>query len=178
MSDEALAMLAGYTDSAAFGFLPTENNGFDLAPRPGLPSTSTCRVCAPSSTVTTRRGLTITRRGAAAFRPLLPMVLIEFEPEACDDGIGLDAEGTLHWTGGNARYLSVLEADAQAPGVPPNFDLPEGTLWSIAGLAQRRPSRAAFTTGRCPRGCRSVKAGRRSGADAAERTIVLPLRAA
>ena len=38
----------------------------------------------------------------------------------------------MRWSGGGARYVYVLEADAQAPGVPPNFDLPTGTLWSIA----------------------------------------------
>ena len=33
----------------------------------------------------------------------------------------------------------VLEADAQAPGVPPNFDLPEGTIWALRSDAEAAP---------------------------------------
>ncbi|MCB9600536.1 MAG: proteinase inhibitor [Sandaracinus sp.] len=152
VSDEALAMLAGYTDSAAFGFLPTEqNNGFDRSTT-GLPSTDVPRLRAFLDRELTRRGLTIDE--ARELPPFAPFFreLIEFEPEACDDGIGLDAEGTLHWTGGNARYLSVLEADAQAPGVPPNFDLPEGTLWSIAVSPEATSIACSLPYGTLPEG--------------------------
>ena len=99
-----------------------------------------------------RRGLTVAE--ARELPPFAPFFreLIEFEPEACDDGIGLDAEGTLHWTGGNARYLSVLEADAQAPGVPPNFDLPEGTLWSIAVSPEATSIACSLPYGTLPEG--------------------------
>lgn len=132
VSDEALAMLAGFTDSAAFGFFPTaQNNGFDRS-ETGLPTTDVARLRAFATRELERRGLSVDE--ARALPPFAPFFreLIEFEPEACEDGIGLDAEGALRWSGGNARYVYVLEADAQAPGVPPNFDLPEGTLWSIA----------------------------------------------
>ena len=43
----------------------------------------------------------------------------------------MDAEGRLQWTGGDARYLYVLEPNAANPGVPPNLDEPEGTLWFV-----------------------------------------------
>jgi len=132
VSDEALAMLGGLTDSAAFGFLPTaQNNGFDRS-ETGLPTTDTARLRAFVARELERRGLTVDE--ARALPPVAPFFreLIEFEPEACAEGVGLDAEGILRWNGGNARYVYVLEADAASPGVPPNFDLPEGTLWSIA----------------------------------------------
>lgn len=132
VSDEALAMLGGLTDSAAFGFLPAaQNNGFDRS-ETGLPTTDTARLRAFVARELERRGLTVDE--ARTLPPFAPFFreLIEFEPEACEEGVGLDAEGVLRWNGGNARYVYVLEADAQAPGVPPNFDLPEGTLWSIA----------------------------------------------
>lgn len=165
VSDEALAMLGGLTDSAAFGFLPVaQNNGFDRS-ETGLPTTDTTRLRAFVARELERRGLTVDE--ARALPPFAPFFreLIEFEPEACEEGVGLDAEGVLHWNGGNARYVYVLEADAQAPGVPPNFDLPEGTLWSIAvapeatsiacetpygavpeGAAQRVPAEGAAPT--------------------------------
>lgn len=165
VSDEALAMLGGLTDSAAFGFLPVaQNNGFDRS-ETGLPTTDTTRLRAFVARELERRGLTVDE--ARALAPFAPFFreLIEFEPEACEEGVGLDAEGVLHWNGGNARYVYVLEADAQAPGVPPNFDLPEGTLWSIAvapeatsiacetpygavpeGAAQRVPAEGAAPT--------------------------------
>ena len=41
------------------------------------------------------------------------------------------ADGTITWAGGDARYVYVLEADANPPGVPPNLDLPEGTVWRL-----------------------------------------------
>ncbi|MCB9540404.1 MAG: proteinase inhibitor [Myxococcales bacterium] len=131
VSDEALAMLGGYTDSAAFGFLPAgENNGFDRSTT-GLPTTDVERLRAFVERELARRDVTVAE--ARELPPFAPIFreLIEFEPEPCAAGQGMDADGTLRWTGGGARYLYVLEADAQAPGVPPNWDLPEGTLWSI-----------------------------------------------
>ena len=132
VSDAALAMLAGYTDSAAFGFLPTEeNNGFDRSTT-GLPTTDRDRLVAFFDTELTRRGLTETdAREQPLFAPMF-RELIEFEPEACAEGVGMDEDGLIRWTGGGARYVSILEADARSPGLPPNWDLPEGTLWAIA----------------------------------------------
>ena len=90
---------------------------------------------------------------------------------ACENGEGAGADGTLTWRGGKARYVYVLEAEATSPTVPPNLDLPEGTLWRIdvpetgtpvesgtvrygtvpAGLSQRFPASgppAALTSGK------------------------------
>jgi hypothetical protein len=54
-----------------------------------------------------------------------------YEPEACENGEGVDADGNVEWSGGAARYVYVLEADAMSPGVPPNLDTPDGTLWRL-----------------------------------------------
>ena len=132
ISDEALAMLAGFTDSAGFGFLPAEeNNGFDRS-ETGLPTTDVPRLRAFAERELARRELSVEE--ARELEPFAPFFreLIEFEPEACPEGTGVDADGQLRWTGGGARYVHVLEADAQAPGTPPNWDLPEGTLWAIS----------------------------------------------
>lgn len=132
VSDEALAMLAGLTDSTTFGFLPAaENNGFDRSTT-GLPTTDVSRLQAFLTGELARRGVTPDEaRTLPAFAPFF-RDLIDYRPGPCPDGVGLDEAGTIRWTGGPARYVSVLRADAQSPGVPPNWDLPEGTLWAIA----------------------------------------------
>ena len=45
------------------------------------------------------------------------------------DGEGIDSNGLLIWNGGSARYLYVLEVGSMNPGLPPNLDLPDATLW-------------------------------------------------
>lgn len=54
-----------------------------------------------------------------------------FVPSRCANGEGVDADGIVHWTGGPARYVYVMEAGSGNPTIPPNLDLPEGTLWRI-----------------------------------------------
>ncbi len=54
-----------------------------------------------------------------------------FRPSACTGTDGIAADGTISWTGGGARYVYVMEANAANPGVPPNLDLPMGTIWRI-----------------------------------------------
>ncbi|MEM9860480.1 MAG: proteinase inhibitor [Myxococcota bacterium] len=132
LSNEALAMFAGFTDSGGFGFLPTEeNNGFDRS-QTGLPTTDRARLVAFMTRELERRG--VSPEVAAELEPFAPFFrdLIEFVPEPCDDGLGIDEDGVLQWTGGGARYIYVLEADSASPGTPPNWDEPEGTLWLIS----------------------------------------------
>lgn len=132
VSDRALSMLAGFTDSAAFGFLPPEqSNGFDRS-QSGLPTTDLPRLQAFAERELTRRGVTMEE--AAQLPPFAPQFqdLIDYRPEPCDEGLGMDEGGRLLWTGGPARYVSVLRADATSPGLPPNWDLPAGTLWAIS----------------------------------------------
>ena len=152
VSDEALAMFGGLTDSAAFGYLAAEdNNGFDRSTT-GLPTTDEPRMVAFVEAELSRRGITTEQaRGLPPFAPFF-RDLIEFEPEACPDGIGLDAEGQLRWTGGAARMVWVLEADAQAPGVPPNFDLPEGTIWALRSNSDAAPMSCGMAYGEVPAG--------------------------
>lgn len=132
VSDEALAMLGGFTDSAAFGYVadPAANNGFDRSTT-GLPTTDRPRLEAFVERELTRRGISMAE--AAELPPFAPFFrdILEFVPQACEDGQGIDENGQLRWTGGGARYVYVLEADATPPGAPPNWDLPEGTLWAL-----------------------------------------------
>lgn len=150
ISDGALAMLAGFTDSAAFGYLPVdENNGFDRSTT-GLPTTDVPRLQAFATRELERRGLTVDE--ARALPPFAPFFrdLIEYRPEPCASGIGVDESGAIRWTGGPARYVSVLRADAQSPGVPPNWDLPDGTLWAIAVPPTALPIGCGMSYGELP----------------------------
>ena len=62
----------------------------------------------------------------------------------------------VRWTGGPARYLYVLEADAMSPGVPPNLDLPEGTLWRVDVAPTAEPVPSGVRYGDTPAGAQVV----------------------
>lgn len=131
VDDDGLAMLAGWVDSTAFGAFDAEdNNGFDRA-LTGLPTTDPERMRDFLVGELTRRGLV-----EADFAQTQPFGgplydQLFYEPDACEGGEGVDAGGEVRWAGGGARYVYVLEADAMSPGVPPNLDTPDGTLWRL-----------------------------------------------
>ncbi|MBK6514552.1 MAG: proteinase inhibitor [Polyangiaceae bacterium] len=143
ISDSGLAMMAGLADSSAFGaFPPEENNGFDRTLL-GVPTTDNARMQALLLGEWERRGFS---PEDAADIPAFGGPLVdqrEYEPVACVDGEGVDAEGRLIWSGGDARYLYVLEPGSENPGVPPNLDEPAGTLW-LADVPTLSP---AFSSG-------------------------------
>ena len=53
------------------------------------------------------------------------------KPIACRAGEGVDASGRVLWNGSGARYVYMLEVSVPNPGVPPNLDLPKGTIWRL-----------------------------------------------
>ena len=129
--DRGLAMLAGLVDSSAFGAYPPEqNNGFDRTTT-GLPTTDPTRMQTFLLNEYLSRGYEA--EDAADYGPFggpLHTQLL-YEPEACGSGVGFDENGRIEWRYGAARYLYVLSANADNPGVPPNLDLPDGTLWRV-----------------------------------------------
>ncbi len=129
--DAGLAMAAGWIDSTSFGaYPPEENNGFDRTTI-GVPSTDPERMAAFFAAELNYRGrVPEDFADDAPFGGPLYTQLI-YEPEACSQGEGVAADGTIVWEGGPARYVYVLEADSANPTVPPNLDLPEGTMWRI-----------------------------------------------
>ena len=64
----------------------------------------------------------------------------------------MDDDGNLIWTGGEARYLYVLSADAANPGLPPNLDLPDGTQWRADVLYDVDPFPSGVAYGVLPVG--------------------------
>ena len=129
MSEEGLALFAGHTDSSTLGaFDPADNNGFDRV-NSAMPTTDVPRMLAFFQSELDHRGVT------DAYIQSLPDIggpLIlqrDFVPEACGVGEGMDIYGNLIWNGGDARYLYVLLPGSANPGLPPNLDLPDGTVW-------------------------------------------------
>ncbi len=156
LDDDGLAVLAGWVDSTAFGaFKPEDNNGFSRDVT-GIPTTDVVRMQRFLEGELGRRGLT-----RDSFDATMPFggplyAQLQYTPSACAAGEGVDAEGRLVWTGGGARYLYVLEADASAPGVPPNLDLPEGTLWRVDVAHTESPIPSGVTLGVVPAGARQA----------------------
>ncbi|HVH97080.1 MAG TPA: hypothetical protein VM869_00135 [Enhygromyxa sp.] len=129
--DSGLALGAGWVNSVAFGaYDPADNNGFDRI-HSGFPTTDPERMVAFFAAELAYRG-----KGEADFADAEPFGgplydQLVYEPEACESGEGVEPDGRVVWTGGLARYVYVLEAESQSPTVPPNLDLPMGTLWRI-----------------------------------------------
>ncbi len=126
-----LAMGAGWLDSSALGaFDAVDNNGFDRSVTV-LPTTDVERMVQFFEGELARRGYVPEdfNNAEPIGGPLYEQTL--YQPTACENGEGVKLDGQIMWSGGGARYVYVLSAEANSPGVPPNFDLPEGTLWKV-----------------------------------------------
>lgn len=152
MSDEAIVLFAGHTDSSVLGaFDPADNNGFDRI-HSALPTTNVDRMLEFFLGELERRGVTNSYISSLpdVGGPLLTQ--LAYEPEACGEGEGVDTSGRLIWNGGAARYLYVLEASAQNPGLPPNLDMPEGVLWRADVLHNVEAFEPGIDYGELPEG--------------------------
>ena len=142
-----LAFAAGWVSSAALGAYPAdENNGFSREVS-GLPSTDEARMVAFFEGELLRRGYqkedfaNETPFGGPLYEQSL------YVPSDCTGGEGVDATGKITWTGGDARYVYVLSADAKNPGAPPNLDLPAGTIWRLDVASTAAPVKSGITYG-------------------------------
>jgi hypothetical protein len=152
MTDSAIAMFANYVDSSALGAYPqAENNGFDRTAS-AMPTTDPSRMVGFFQREYARRGLTASY--AQSLRPFGgPLVTQrEFTPGACAAGEGLDAAGRIVWSGGNARYVYVLDAGSGNPGVPPNYDMPSGVRWRVDVPHTATPMASGVAYGTTPTG--------------------------
>ncbi len=152
LSDSGLALFAGYADSSVLGAYPAdENHGFDRTAL-GIPTTDIERMRAFLATVLEQRG--ISEDDARAVPPFGGPIYDNSvrEPTACGAGQGVDPDGAVWWTGGDARYVYVLEDGSKNPGVPPNLDRPEGTVWRVDVLASADPIAPGFSFGTTPDG--------------------------
>lgn len=152
LSDNGLALFAGLADSSVLGaYPPADNFGFDRE-RTGIPSTDSARMETFMREELARRG--ISERAARAVPPFGGPIYENRvrKPTSCGAGEGITPEGRVLWRGGDARYVYVLAEDSENPGVPPNLDLPEGTLWRLDVLASQPPVASGLAFGSTPEG--------------------------
>lgn len=132
-----LAMGAGWIDTVGFGaFPPEENNGFTRATseNPGhsiFVTTDDARMRKFFEGELAHRGLTREAFAGQTYGAGPLDAQRFYVPEACSQGEGVAADGTLTWSGGKARYVYVLSVNSASPGVPPNLDIPVGTMWRL-----------------------------------------------
>ena len=135
--NRGLAMGAGWVDTVGFGAYPKEqNNGFTRA-TPADPA-HTIFVTTDNARMKTFFEQELAARGLA--RSLYPPGTYGagplddqrfYEPKDCTQSEGVGADGSIRWLNGSARYVYVLDANADSPTVPPNLDLPQGTIWRL-----------------------------------------------
>lgn len=152
LSDTGLALFAGLADSSVLGAYPAEeNHGFDRT-RTGIPTTDTARMKAFTLAELARRGIsedqarTVPPFGGPIYENAVRA------PVSCGVGEGVGLDGTVTWRGGKARYVYVLAEGSSNPGVPPNLDLPSGTLFRLDVLASADGVESGITYGTTPPG--------------------------
>jgi hypothetical protein len=152
LSDSGLALFAGLADSSVLGAYPADqNHGFDRTAT-GIPTTDTARMKALVLDELTRRGLTEeAARNVPPFGGPIYDASVK-RPEACGPGEGIDPAGKVFFRVGQARYVYVLEQGSANPGVPPNRDRPQGTLWRLDVLPRFPALEVGFTYGTTPPG--------------------------
>jgi hypothetical protein len=152
LSDGGLALFIGYADSSSLGAYPSaDNHGFDRT-QTGIPTTDTARMKAFLMKELERRG--ISEAQARMVPPFGGPIYTNrvTPPGSCSEtGQGIDPELHVQF-GGTARYVYVLEAGSGNPGVPPNLDRPEGTLWRLDALASAAPIASGVKYGTTPAG--------------------------
>ncbi len=136
-NNRGLAMGAGWIDTVGLGAYPKEqNNGFSRATpadkgHGALVTTNDARMRAFFEKELAARGVqrSVYPPGTYGAGPLDDQRF--YEPKACTNSEGVAADGTITWLNGRARYLYVLDENGDSPTVPPNLDLPQGTIWRI-----------------------------------------------
>jgi hypothetical protein len=152
LSDSGLALFAGLADSSVLGaYAPEDNFGFDRNVV-GIPTTDNARMQRFMISELARRGISEQRaREVPPFGgPIYDNRVAA--PKPCVAGEGVGADGAVTWRGGNARYVYVTEPNSENPGVPPNLDLPRGTLWRLDVLASQPPLASGVAYGTTPAG--------------------------
>lgn len=136
-NDRGIAMGAGWISTVGFGaYPPEENNGFERAdlddPNHSIfPTTDMTRMIAIFTAEAAYRGMDEKDFAGVEYGAGPLDEFRQYDPQPCTEDEGVDENGVLRWLPGRARYVSILEKDAISPTVPPNLEVPEGTLWRM-----------------------------------------------
>ena len=153
LSNGGLALFLGLADSSSLGAYPSADNfGFDRM-QTGIPTTDTARMQAFLRRELERRGMT--EEQARAVPPFGGPIYANrvAKPEDCSTkGMGVDPELGVQFGSAPARYVYILADGSSNPGVPPNLDLPEGTLWRLDVLPSAAPVASGLRYGTTPQG--------------------------
>lgn len=154
-SPYGLAFAGGVLDTSLLGaYPPAENNGFDRDVT-GIPTTDPARLAAFFTAELEFRGMSAADFVDADPTPAPFYQQFIYEPTACAEGEGVGPDGSLIWSGGQARYVYVLDAGSPNPGVPPNLDLPAGTRWRVEVAWDESPMKSGEVRyGEVPAGAR------------------------
>lgn len=137
MGPKGMAMGAGWINTVGFGAYPPEkNNGFsrttpDNMGHSAFPTTDDARMRKFFENELKRLGKTREDFKDEKYGAGPLDAQRAYKPKDCTAGQEITPDGTIKWLGGPARYLYVMKATSQTPGVPPNLDIPEGTLWRL-----------------------------------------------
>lgn len=145
-SDWGIGFSARAFDSSLLGsYDAADNNGFSRFVS-GMPSTDEPRMKRFFEGELEHRGLTVADFADETPAPSVFYSQDIFVPEDCKEGEGVDDDGVIHWKGGRARYLYILEDGSKNPGVPPNLDKPEGTIWRVDTVPPAVPMKTGEVT--------------------------------
>lgn len=152
ISERGLALFTGVVDSRALGAYPADqNNGFDRSDT-GVPTTDIPRMKAFFQAELARRGVAeadlqdVEPFGGPVYRSLTE------PPTPCEKGEGVAADGSMNLGEFPARYVYVLAQGSDNPGVPPDLDLPAGTLWRLDVRPDQPPVMSGIRYGQTPAG--------------------------
>lgn len=151
--NSGLALGAGWLDSSSFGsYPPAQNNGFVRGTLSGFPSTDPARMARFFQNELAARGLN--QASFAGGRPFGGPIYDQmvYTPTDCTGPEGVTVDGTITWSGGEARYVFILEAGSANPTVPPNLDFPRGTLWRVDVPHTGTPVASGIHYGQLPAG--------------------------
>lgn len=145
-SDWGIGFAARAFDSSLLGsYDAADNNGFSRFTA-GMPSTDEPRMKRFFEGELAHRGLTVADFAGETPAPFVFYEQDIYEPQDCEEGEGVDDDGIVRWEGGRARYLYILEEGSRNPGVAPNLDKPDGTLWRIDTVPPAVPMKTGEVT--------------------------------
>jgi len=155
-SDQGIAILSGKVSSAILGkFTAEDNNGFSRDSI-GFPTTDVARVQAFFNKELERRSVTDEDIAAMPVFGSFLVDIIEKPPVSCTSSEGIKADGKIYWQRSEARYIYVKEEGSENPGVPPSNDNPEGVLWRLDVLANKKALMPGVEYGDIPEGTYQV----------------------